>query len=114
MFECRRCGFCCQLDVKVNEQDIKRIKRTGRRNFTVKKEGETFLRHKDNSCIFFKDGLCSIYPIRPNVCAQFPFEKDGSISPKCQWREDFSSDVEKRIVELVKKEKSSSNNNHNN
>lgn len=104
MFECRRCGFCCQLDVNVDEQDIKKIKRAGKQNFTIKKEGKLFLKTKGNFCIFFKNGLCSIYPVRPKVCVQFPFQRDGSISPKCQWREDFGSEIEKRLVEFVKKE----------
>ncbi len=35
------------------------------------------------SCIFLKDDLCMIHPLRPMVCSSFPFvfsEHDGSIS----------------------------------
>ncbi len=104
MFKCMRCGFCCQLDVNVDEEDIKKIKKAGKQNFTIKKEGEFFLKTEGDFCIFFKEGLCSIYPVRPKVCVRFPFQKDNSISPKCQWRGDFESKIEKRLIEFTKNE----------
>ncbi|MFW6449409.1 MAG: YkgJ family cysteine cluster protein [Nanoarchaeota archaeon] len=101
MFECQRCCFCCQLDVVVDEQDIKRLKRAGKKNFTITREGKKFLKHKGNFCIFFKDGLCSVYPVRPSVCQRFPFERDGTFSEKCKQRKDFGSRVERRMVEFL-------------
>lgn len=31
----------------------------------------------DDACIFLKDGLCSVYPVRPRTCRLYPF----SVSP---------------------------------
>lgn len=41
--------------------------------FTMKKSVQWFLKDKDNACMFFKDGKCSIYKVRPVQCRTFPF-----------------------------------------
>ncbi|MGM5483105.1 MAG: YkgJ family cysteine cluster protein [Nanobdellota archaeon] len=101
MFVCKRCGYCCQLDVVVDNNDINRLKKIGKTNFTIERGGKTFLKHKENYCIFFKDGLCSVYSARPQVCRRFPYESDGTLSEKCKQRKDFNSRVERRIVEFM-------------
>lgn len=82
-FECdRTCGDCCKYStVKLSKKDISEIKKAGYKedlftefdsyiNYPVLKRGE-------KGCIFLgKMGakyFCKIYPIRPQVCKQYPF-----------------------------------------
>lgn len=86
-FKCKRCGKCCSLRVKPTKEDIKKIKKSG-------KKGKDFLdgkylkrikskvknkNSKSKQCIFleFKDGHvgCSIYKNRPEICRKWPNSK---------------------------------------
>ena len=100
-FECKKCGYCCQLDVVLKKEDIQNLKQAGKSGFITKRDGKKFLKHIDNFCIFYKDGLCGVYHFRPDVCRRFPYESDGEFSEKCKQRKDFSSRVERRIVEFM-------------
>jgi len=69
--------------VRLNKEDIKRIKKAGYDDFSefdhhIKR---LVLRHVDGDCVFLgkKDGeyYCKIYNIRPRICRLYPFvEKD--------------------------------------
>ena len=84
-FVCNRtCADCCQKTVvKLNKEDIKRIKKAGYDDFLefdyhIKKP---VLKHIEGNCVFLgkKDDkyYCKIYNIRPRICKLYPFvEKD--------------------------------------
>ncbi|MBR9691004.1 YkgJ family cysteine cluster protein [Candidatus Woesearchaeota archaeon] len=99
-FECEKCGFCCQLDVKLRSEDVKKIKKI-KKNFTRRKDGETFLKKNGKFCVFYDNKLCSIYLYRPYECTRFPFNKDGSMNEKCRQKKDFSSKVTQSIVKFM-------------
>ena len=99
LFRCQRCGACCRNlknQAMVESLDAYRIAKFLRANgrpdmevvtvfdeytdpmilpgdypiFMVRTVGE------DDSCVFLKDGACSIYPARLRVCRLYPFTVD--------------------------------------
>ena len=80
VFQCTRCGFCCQGEttVSLSADDRKRMA-----DFLGLSEDETAARYwrirgnsvqmkvVDGHCIFYKDG-CSVHPVRPWRCVQWP------------------------------------------
>ena len=96
-YQCRRCGQCCRHirdAVMVESLDAYRLAKYLRSRepniytidevlsqyceptpltndcfpiFVLKTTGP------DDSCIFLKDGLCSIYEVRPRTCRLYPF-----------------------------------------
>ncbi|MCI5968424.1 YkgJ family cysteine cluster protein [Helicobacter sp.] len=50
--------------------------------------------NKTYSCVFFKDGICQIYPKRPKQCVAFPFWD--------YYKEHFD-ELEKECIGVVKK-----------
>lgn len=103
MFRCKRCGFCCQLDVRLSEKDIKRLEDSGQKGFYEHRVGSVFLKRKNGSCIFYDDG-CMVYDARPDICRDFPVLRDGTINPKCTTREDFFSKVDRRVIMFINEE----------
>ncbi len=75
-FSCKRCGRCCKLLLKLNEEDIERIKTKGHKDFHVVKKGKCCMKRINDYCIFLKlnKGICScsIYEYRPKICKKFP------------------------------------------
>ena len=101
-FKCTKCGNCCEATVFVDIDDIElwldkerfdilacltwhhvRGRKPPDLLFIPKKMhliGHSLLRGlympeemgKDNTCIFYKDGDCMIYAVRPTVCKEFP------------------------------------------
>ncbi len=93
-FRCQECGECCRGEdnsVVVFPEEIRRIqKSTGLDWLAVAgppEEGEwdregcfhtlewRLLKDKE-SCRFYQDGRCSIYPSRPMLCRTYPFYLD--------------------------------------
>ena len=102
-FECQKCGFCCQLDVKVGNEDIERIRKVIPYSFTDERDDGVFLAKTGVHCTFFSNNICSVYENRPDVCRSFPFEKDGQMSGKCRQRQDFHSKVTRNIIKFMNK-----------
>ncbi len=81
-FECKKCGKCCVGDgvVVLKDEDISRIsdylnidRIEFLEKYTIKEDNEIQLRDKDNEeCIFLKDNLCSIHPVKPLQCHSYP------------------------------------------
>lgn len=77
--DCTQCGYCCQiLSPIVTEGDIKRISsylKLSPQEFTVRyleqKEDHTY-RIKTKPCFFLENKICTIYPIRPKECRDYP------------------------------------------
>lgn len=84
MFECKRCGFCCQgkSTISLSEKDIENIanflhlsKSEFLKKYTIKK-GKFRIEFKvrNNFCIFFdeKNRSCKIHPVKPEKCKIWP------------------------------------------
>lgn len=85
LFKCTGCGKCCTGfpgNVWLTEDDILRIISYLKisvdefaERYVKVVEGRLSLRetlpHYD--CVFYKDKLCTIYPVRPTQCATYPF-----------------------------------------
>ena len=82
IFECRMCGDCCKGygGTYMTEQDVKAIADyvgTDTQTFLSKycrfSGGRPVLVQKKNGyCVFF-DELCTIHPVKPRMCKQWPF-----------------------------------------
>lgn len=64
----------------LTSKDVKRIKnKISKKDIKIFKDNNVYINlNKDNSCPFFKNGLCSIYYIRPQLCRAYPFYLDPS------------------------------------
>ena len=79
-----RCGLCCCLTVKLESEDIKRIKALGfKQDFFVETvaKSQKALKRINGYCRFvqIEDGIatCKIYEHRPKVCREFICIPDG-------------------------------------
>ncbi len=87
-FTCQRCSQCCRFSpgyVFLSEKDLRRLaEHRGMRPscFTEKYCREIdiggfrrlSLQEKSNyDCIFWENGGCTVYPVRPFQCRSFPF-----------------------------------------
>ncbi len=91
IFECRQCGECCKGygGTYITEADIDAIAdfvKCGRKDFIEKfcvKSGEKYLigQKEDGFCHFFKEKLCSIHPVKPKMCREWPFIRSIVIDP---------------------------------
>ena len=87
-FTCTRCSNCCRHEsgyVFLSERDIERLAEAFRlevREFVEQYckrvdlgvTTRTSLREQNNfDCVFFRDGRCSVYPVRPLQCRSYPF-----------------------------------------
>jgi uncharacterized protein len=90
LFECQRCGDCCKGygGTFVTPADIERIADyigTPKKKFVATycrmSGGKPLLsQRKDGYCIFW-DGLCTIHPVKPRMCRQWPFIESVLIDP---------------------------------
>ena len=121
-FQCQQCGACCSGapgTVYMTEEEIKHI--AAHLHASVDGLKTTYLypfrdsysaREEPNGdCIFFRNGGCFIYPVRPEQCRTYPFWIRSFRSDK-NWEETtrecpgigegplFSHDeIEKRLAE---------------
>ena len=85
-FGCTGCGKCCegpgviyftaddlkniQNELKLNEEEWRIL----RSRLVQREKNNLYLHQTDTACIFLtKDGLCSIYNVRPLQCRTYPF-----------------------------------------
>ncbi len=92
LFTCHQCGDCCRGfgGTYVSESDIEVIARY------VKAAPERFLtRYCQPSgsrwvlgqgatgyCVFWRDGLCAIHPVKPRMCREWPFIRSVACHPE--------------------------------
>jgi uncharacterized protein len=80
LFECERCGYCCQGEttVSLDPDDVERL--VAYLGLELDEVMERYLRRTgnviqmkilDSHCIFYNEG-CSVHPGRPWRCAQWP------------------------------------------
>jgi len=76
-FKCKRCGYCCSLNVKLSPGEIKEISNAGYKDFLDKKE--KYLKKINGRCVFLKldKGItsCTINNFKPSICKTFPIQK---------------------------------------
>jgi len=95
-FECRRCGACCQGDpgiVTVFADEARNIAHylsmevaTFAKTYLYSAKGRYSIReYEDGRCFFYQNG-CTIYPVRPRQCRNFPFWFENLRSFK-KWRQ---------------------------
>ncbi|QJA05384.1 YkgJ family cysteine cluster protein [Thermosulfurimonas marina] len=83
LFECRRCGYCCQGEstVSLSPQERERIAaflglslEELFQRYLVKKGKRVEMRTVEGHCIFYdpQEGLCRIHPVKPDRCRQWP------------------------------------------
>lgn len=105
-FVCTKCGVCCVLDdflmagpVKAKPGEVPEVegKLQAIYDYLQKllEEGEdkydNYVLH--NPCPFVKDKVCSIYPIRPDGCRQFPNTPFGMESEDCEALDRFKKQI---------------------
>jgi Fe-S-cluster containining protein len=84
LFDCRQCGDCCKGygGTVVTRQDIKAISRyigTDSRKFVAEYcqlsgQKPLLAQRPDGYCVFW-DKLCTIHPVKPQMCKRWPFLK---------------------------------------
>ena len=93
-FTCTQCGDCCRGEpgaiIAVSEEELISIADawrldpdTFRKMFVREVDKGLSLREKENGdCIFFEEGRCSIYDVRPMQCRTYPFWLKNLRSPE--------------------------------
>ncbi len=67
------CSLCChETEMTLSGADMTEIEKRGHKDFSIIKNGYTYIRNVDGMCIFLKGGLCSIYEYRPLGCRFYP------------------------------------------
>ncbi len=85
-FECQVCGTCCQGEggIYLSPEEERRIaeflgcrSRIFRSRFCLEKNGRVYIhiRETDGYCHFAVEGQCTIHPVKPTPCRQWPFFK---------------------------------------
>lgn len=81
-FECRRCGHCCRLHVRLSDADIRRIEKGTKyrqEDFAEKNKKKNYIRRINGYCPFLSISKgragCTIYDHRPDICRTYPHFK---------------------------------------
>ncbi len=83
LFECKRCGFCCQGEstVSLSPEEQERIAAflglslaEFLSTYTVRRGKRVEMKTMNGHCIFYDEGesLCRIHPVKPFHCRQWP------------------------------------------
>jgi Fe-S-cluster containining protein len=94
LFECRLCGDCCKGygGTFVSRQDIEAISRyigIDARQFVAEYcqlsgKKPVLAQRSDGYCIFW-DKLCTIHPVKPQMCKRWPFLK-SLLADSANWQ----------------------------
>lgn len=94
LFECTQCGECCKGygGTYVTDADIRNIAaflkmpvETVRRRYCSLSGGKPLLAQADNGYCIFWDRICTIHPVKPRMCRQWPFIA-GVLTDPLNWR----------------------------
>ena len=90
LFSCKKCGACCKGygGTYVTEQDIRRIRAYIETDLVT--VGDDFYQYSgtkpilaqraDGYCIFW-DQICTIHPVKPRMCKDWPFIPSLLVDP---------------------------------
>lgn len=91
VFQCQQCGDCCKGygGTYVSEADLIAIARyigtdaAGFRERYCRPSGRRFVLAQggDGYCIFYRNRLCGIHPVKPKMCRNWPFIKAVLVDP---------------------------------
>ncbi|QTA83182.1 Putative zinc- or iron-chelating domain-containing protein [Desulfonema limicola] len=118
IFECRQCGECCkgyggtyisQKDIQAIADYIKVSPQEFLSRYCRQSGSKTVIAQAENGyCIFWKDKICTIHPVKPEMCRQWPFIQ-SVIKDVNNWRimagmcPGMRTDVsDERIIQSVK------------
>ncbi|WP_456433442.1 YkgJ family cysteine cluster protein [Thermosulfuriphilus sp.] len=84
VFECQRCGFCCQGESTVSlspteQERIARFLELEKRAFLERycrlRGKRVEMKTVDGHCVFYdsRQSLCQIHPVKPYHCRRWPF-----------------------------------------
>ncbi len=103
-----RCSACCHnTEMMLTEEDVKRIKALGYKDFYYEEDGFFYLKNKNGKCVFLDErGLCMIYEQRPEGCRFYPFIYDPEMDnimrdENCPYREKFKLENPEKLKDLV-------------
>ena len=91
LFECQKCGDCCKGygGTVVTQTDIENIadficspKETFIKNYCQMSGKKAVLAQKEDKFCIFWDDLCTIHPVKPKMCRDWPFIKSVILEPK--------------------------------
>jgi Fe-S-cluster containining protein len=120
IFTCRQCGECCKGygGTYVSRADVEAIAAyIGEEPELVEKKYCTqsgdrlvLVQQESDFCIFWKDKICSIHPVKPRMCRAWPYIKSVVVDPE-NWekmasmcpgiRKGVPADVVKKCVEVM-------------
>ena len=97
---CKRCGFCCRsCNAMISKQDIEMLCKYLQCSFE-----EFYEKYMDKNtripylklpCPFLnKDNDCDVYPARPKVCKEFPFNEYNLIIEPCELGKEIRGIIE--------------------
>jgi Fe-S-cluster containining protein len=86
-FSCRMCGSCCGLDVRITEQDLRRIEShrpdQAKKTQWIRKNGSVVESRlyspsfadtdRQTRCVFLEGNKCTIHEVKPLQCRLYPF-----------------------------------------
>ena len=95
-FNCQQCGECCYGEggIRLTKDEIEQIseflgisRESFLDNFCEKRHGLDYIKSApDGFCIFFHEKKqCLIHPVKPEVCALWPFYP-ANVSDPYNWR----------------------------
>lgn len=83
VFDCQQCGECCVGfgGTYVSPEDIRAIAafigasatETQREFCQQSDQGLVLAMGKEGRCVFQKNNICSIHPVKPRMCREWPF-----------------------------------------
>ncbi len=95
LFECTQCGECCRGygGTYVSQPDIQAIadflnlsfRIVRRRYCTTSGSKQVLVQAENGYCVFFSDCNCTIHPVKPRMCRQWPFIA-GVLKDVANWR----------------------------
>ncbi len=111
--KCHRCGFCCsKCNAMLSKQDIELLCKYLRCSFE-----ELYEKYLDKNakmpylklpCPFLnQDNGCNVYPARPKVCKEFPFNEFTVIVDPCELGKEIRGIVEEITGPLTEIDKES-------
>ncbi len=91
IFSCKQCGDCCKGygGTYVSQTDVEAIaayigtepERFAERYCTKSGDRLVLVQQESGFCIFWKDRMCGIHPVKPKMCKAWPFIRNLIVDP---------------------------------